>query len=860
MDEIKRKLTQIEAQLSGRRLPARLMATAPLLFLALALMIGIIAQEAVSTRFGGTSGRISLVFWALLVGAGTTGVCSYFVAARRDPQPLLLAAGATLCFTGLGATRLIVFERPAHDDIRHLVGNERTLATIRGHLLTRPQSQRQDWCFARLSFSDPTSSFYLSIRQVKTERGWSDVAGTLRVQVNEPTPNLRIGDCVQLYCWLYRFEPPTNPGQFDLAAHLRRRGIYLGASVPSRAAIEVQQDAPPPNLLDRLRGRLSEAAARALLDDGTTTDPHGLLEALLLGNRGNIDRDTYEAFRRTGLLHMISLSGLHLGIFVGLIWRLGRRLGLLKPKRALVCAVATAVFVLVVPPRAPTVRAAIIVWTFCAAILLRRHTNPLNTLCLAAIVLLLIRPTQLFEVGWQLSFASVAGILAFTDPVELFIHDRADRRFGSQKDSAGHLGKLLRKAGRLGSPMFSVGIAAWLGGAGVLLYHFYTITPLTSLWTVLVFPLLVLVLTLGVLKIALFFLLPTLSYILGLLAGFSVKLLIGLVKILALPRVNCILIGHVALWLIVLYYGLVLLARFGPARHARIKRGLCVAMALILVTHLVTLKWQRTHRDHLRMTCLDVGHGQAIVVQFPGTKNVLFDAGSMYCHDVGTRIVLPFLDYMGVARLHAIVISHGDVDHINGIPEIVDRRRVEHVYANDTFFPQAEPSGPSALLIESLTRNKHTVERMPERLPFDGATVDTLWPLGHCTGDRQLSDNDRSLVARIEYAGVTVLLCSDIEAFAQRRIMALYPDLAARIVVVPHHGSKATRHEVFLPKLQPDVLIVSCGRRSLGAGQPSHDSFQPEYFFTAKNGAITVCVQSEGVVETAPYICGAEGE
>jgi competence protein ComEC len=745
------------------------------------------------------------------------------------------------------------------DDIRNLVGDERTLATVKGRILTRPYRQRQDWCFAEFVFTDPPSAFYLKIQQIKTDRGWSDSDGIIRVQVNEPTPNLRIGDLIQIYCWLHRFEPPTNPGQFDLAGHLGRRNIYFGAAVPSRAAITKFSETGP-STLDRLRNKLSEAASHALLGDRDAESPNGgLLGALLLGNRENIDRQTYEAFRKTGLLHLISLSGLHLGIFVGLIWWLCKTAGLLKPGRALVCIMATAIFLMVVPLRAPTVRAAVIAWTFCAAILLRRHTNPLNTLCLAAIILLLMRPTQLFEVGWQLSFASVAGILALTDHIENFIGERTSRWFRQQKNPAKLFTRIIKSMGAWFMRLFSMGVAAWLGGAGILLYHFYTITPLTSLWTVLVFPLVAFLLAVGVFKIALFFLLPTLSHLLGYLANTGAGLLIWIVKILAIPEVNCILIGHMALWVIVPYYGIVLVARFGRTRNPSLKRAMCVALSLTLVGYIGVLKWQRTHRDHLSMTCLDVGHGQAILLQLPGAKNVLFDAGSMYQNDIGSRIVLPFLDYMGLGHLHAIAISHNDIDHINGIPEIGDRRRVDHIYANRAFFAQIETERTATLLANHLAKQGHTIEQVPRTLQAKNAIVRTLWPPDESPGRNNLSDNDQSLVSQIQCAEVSLLLCSDIEEFAQQRLMALDPNLTAQIVVAPHHGSTATRSRNFLPSLQSEILIVSCGRRKRNPRQLSTSLFHPKYFSTAENGAISVCVQASGMVETATWILKPEG-
>jgi competence protein ComEC len=118
--------------------------------------------------------------------------------------------------------------------------------------------------------------------------------------------------------------------------------------------------------------------------------------------------------------------------------------------------------------------------------------------------------------------------------------------------------------------------------------------------------------------------------------------------------------------------------------------------------------------------------GKYSAVRLPGTMNILFDAGSMYTSDVGTRIVLPFLDYMGVSRLHAIVLSHHDIDHINGVPEVVDRRRVDHVYANDVFLAQSQTAETASLLLEHLDARGVRGDRVPEIIAAGPARIHTL--------------------------------------------------------------------------------------------------------------------------------------
>jgi len=821
MDEIRRKLDLIDEQLARQNATGRLIRTAPLFFCAAGLMAGILLQAKLPmTRTEGCPWAWARV-WMILLGLCAGGTCVYFIHNRRHPRPGVLACGAAFCFLCLGAVRLIAFTTPAGDDVRHLVGAERRLATIAGCIVTEPRIEQREWAFARFSHADPSTSFYLTLGQVKTGAGWRHTRGTIRVLVGEPAPSLRIGDSIQAFCWLHRFEDPTNPGQFNVAEYLRHRNVWVGASVASRNAISIRRESPPA-VLTRLRKILGRAAARALLDHAPSDTPsEGLLEALLLGYRGNIDRRTYEAFRKTGLLHLISLSGMHLGILAGLLWWLGKTLGLLKPARALVCMAATVIFLLVVPPRPPTIRAAVIVLVCCLSILLRRRANPLNSLSLAAMVLLLLRPMNLFEAGWQLSFAAVAGILSLTGGIERFIRDRITSRLPTFGRLPRPVTRVVQGIGNAAIRLLAAGWAAWLGGAGILLYHFYTITPLASVWTVLVFPFVAAILILGFVKVVLFFLLPTLSTVLGSVACVLADVLIEIVRLIAKLDFSQVLMGHVTLGPIVLYYALVFLAAFVHIRRPALKKAACAVLALTLFLSLGLIKWQRTQRNHLSLTCLDVGHGQAILARLPGSTNILFDAGSLYKAD---------------------------------IPEIAGGRRIEHVYAADPFLAPTKTEGAARFLADWLREKALAMEPVPETLTIGPTKITTLWPVPDMALDPELGDNNRSLVTLIELAGVKILLCSDIEQSTQQQILRLYRGLEADVVVVPHHGSTATLRPGFLQELDPKVLLCSCGKKEQAHRLGSVKDVNASLWCTATNGAVTICVDKAGVVETTTHL------
>ncbi len=846
MDPIQKKLLLIEDQLNRPDFHKQLFRSCPLLFAAFGLITGIILQNFFN---------FPLPPLLLLLIASALAAIIFFARSKSTLHTWPLAYTALICFTCLGAVRLLSYHRPNPNDIRNLVTGDRTLAAIQGRIVTEPYINRnENWKFQRFIFTDAGTSFYLDITAALTTSGWADATGTVRVRVNEPVFDLNSGDRIRLYCWLEKFSSPTNPGQFNVAKFLARKNVFLAASVNSRDAIEIIIDKTAP--LPRITSKLRNIVKALLLADITAESPSaGLLEALLLGSRSNIDSATYAAFRETGLLHFISLSGMHLGIFIGILWRLCRIAGLIKPARSAVCLIALAVFLLIVPPRAPTLRAAIICVSFCASFFFHRRSNPLNSLSLAAIILLLITPTSLFDAGWQLSFTCVLGILFFPRWIENFFREKILDRPPPQ-----NLRIQLRLYGLIVSvtyyplKMFAVGIAAWLGGAGILLYHFHTICPLTSLWTVAAFPFIAFILILGYVKIILASLLPTAAMALAALLAGLCDLLIRLVTVIANLNISEILIGSVPIAVIAIYYIYLFFIRFIYLKKPLLKKTISITGALALIFFFGLTKYHRTFRDDLTINCLDVGHGQAILAQLPGTDNILFDAGSISRSDIGRRIVGPFLKYSGISKIDSVVISHADIDHINAVPEVVEIASVESVYANSVFLEKINSTATTAFLSRLLEEKNLKIQLLDTAIETaHPAEIKILWPDEQATKNKTLSDNDNSTVVLITFAGRKVLLCADIENYAQARLTKSHPNLTADIVIAPHHGSAKTMYPGFLEQLNPAILICSCGKNWYENNRLIAPIAGAEMFYTHVDGAVTIRIDKAGHITTSTF-------
>jgi competence protein ComEC len=587
---------------------------------------------------------VPLTLWPALAGA--TAAIALLHARRTQSRPLQLALWAALSCLCLGAVRMAYAERVDPHDVRQILPAGPRLATLRGRVVRDIRIGERDWVFKVLHSEDPGTRFYVQTSGVQTTQGWRRVHGTVGVWVGEPIDDLQIGDEIQMCGWLERLTPPTNPGQFDIASYLLDQGVVAAATLKSRQGIEKR---PPSSLGSALRWVYSMRHRTCLaLACHWPDDPRslGLVQALVLGVRADVQNDVSEAFYRTGLLHYVSLSGMHFAILVGVVWFLARVAGLLRPAAAAVCSAAVGLFVLLIPAMAPAMRAAILCWVFCAGVLVRRQGHGVNTLALAALLLLLARPSYLLDPSWQLSFACMAGIFLLSGPIEKAVREgwRLVQPAGNRLADGGRPPPVplwLRKGAEAILPLLCVGFGAWLASAGIVLYHFYNLTPLAPVWTVLVFPAVWVVMVLGVVKVLASLVLHGLCPVTAWTLAAATRVLIWAVDQLGHVDVSSVRVGHISTVPILLYYGLLATVLLIDVRRRPLWRATVVAVACVTLAWVGWTKWQHTHRCDLIMTCLDVGHGQAIVVQPPGSGALLLDAGSRVKADVGTRIVNP---------------------------------------------------------------------------------------------------------------------------------------------------------------------------------------------------------------------------
>ncbi len=282
------------------------------------------------------------------------------------------------------------------------------------------------------------------------------------------------------------------------------------------------------------------------------------------------------------------------------------------------------------------------------------------------------------------------------------------------------------------------------------------------------------------------------------------------------------------------------------------KKAVCRAIVVVILISLGITKYRSNYRGDLELTCLAVGHGQAVFVGMPGGENLLFDAGSLGTKDCGRRVVVSFLRHKGISRLDGIFLSHDDIDHINGVPEIVSACEVGGIYANEGLLIKAGTWSTAGYLADCLRDENQQLKLLDECVLSDGrAKIIPLWPGPEVCRDESINDNNKSQVTLIEFAGRKILLCSDIERFAQEQILQMYPGLRADVMVMPHHGSTRNLIDGFVEKIGAETLIASCSRARYEAAYKSASG--AKVFYTPVDGAVTVTISAAGGIVAAGF-------
>ncbi|GBE00533.1 comEC family competence protein [bacterium BMS3Abin07] len=611
-----------------------------------------------------------------------------------------------------------------------------------------------------------------------------------------------------------------NPSSF-------RHDVQISASLKEVYSLKVKKDI-------MWYVQRSRAALISFFRKEFSQDVAGFLGAIVTGDRSGVSADMRKSFASSGLAHLLAVSGVHFGIFSFLVFSvfrfilkrlpypvLNRMTLYITPSglSALLSLPFMTFYLFLSGAGIPAIRSFIMINVFLFGMLLGKKGMWKNSVALAAFILLVISPDAVFDVSFLLSFTAVVSIgyaLEWNNEKsnELFIPGMKE---------------LFRdRIWRWTTVTFIISVAAYVGTMPLVLYFFHSVSLVSPVTNMVISP------------VVCFLIIP------GAVLGSFVYLLTGMFPLTSILQVLC----HAVLqWIyglgtidfirfpvpafpvilsVIFYACLSLLIFLRKKRYGAVLSLLC--LAIILVYPFIK------GGDDFQVTFLDVGQAESAVIVLPDKKVVVIDTGK------DGRQTAGYLDYLGIDKIDALVLSHSGNDHAGGVWYITGMKETEMLFDNGMIiYPGPVPSGIT-----------HRALKRGDIIEGDGYTIEILHPYkGFYTAysSKASEENNESLVLKVKARGMSVLFTGDIESEAEDNMVHLGGYLKSDVLKVPHHGSKTSSTPGFLSAVNPSVAVISSGMFN-PYGHPHAQTLarlkDVRTFNTARDGAVKIELSSPG--------------
>jgi competence protein ComEC len=639
-------------------------------------------------------------------------------------------------------------------------------------------------------------------RDATEDRTSRRILTTLRGISRSPEyPSLRCGARIVARATLEPFPFQRNPGEFDYGRYLTLNDIQGVATIADPEDCMATEESSFSSF-NAFVGMLQRTLYHRI-DEYHSHEQASFLKGVILGYRADLSPEIKQSFVNTGTIHILAVSGSNVAVIVLIIYSLMGFFRLPKRISGIFTIAGILIFMFITGASPSVVRASIMACVLMVGTMVERKTDIYNSLAIAAMIILLIDTRSLFDVGFQLSFAAVVSIVYFY-PILVKVINRIPERFEEIK-AVDYLLKLL-----------AVSLAAQIGTLPFTAYYFGRISLVSLLANLIVVPLSGINVLLGVATVAFSCVSTFVASCYAALNGLAIDFLLGFVRAAGDVPYAYTETARFTSYHALFYYSMV--AILFHLNNPRIVKWGIVA-GLIVLNGTVVRAIAHSGKGVVRVTFLDVGQGDAILVQSPMGRTMLVDAGPReFRYDAGERTIAPFLKRTGISELDVVALSHSHSDHIGGVPFLLESGMVSQIVECDV--------GASSALyrkLKEIVNQRQTRYRSTERgdvIPLDSTMrLYVLHP--RVEEDAHRSLNNTSVVLKLMYGKTSMLLSGDAEVEAEDRFCPRYRGfLASDILKVGHHGSATSTSESLLDCVRPAVAVVSVGTRNK-FGHPS---------------------------------------
>ncbi len=648
---------------------------------------------------------------------------------------------------------------------------------------------------------EPKLSLIIEVDSVKVTGKTIPIKNNFICNIKEKNPGslnkfydkICVGNYVIIKGTINKPREERNPGEFDYYKYLLSRDISALVYVPGVRNIKIVESKVRSirNLIFEIRKAISR-----LIDNLYNHRTAGLLKGLLLADRSEIDYRVKENFINSGVIHVLAVSGLHVGFIVIIFFFLFSRASIYP--RTILTIIGLIAFLLITNNPPSVFRATIMAIVMLLVFLSNRNYNAINALAIAALMLLIIDPSELFNPGFQLSFSAVLSIL-----IVYPLLDTKVRELNIQNSLVRYV--LLFTA---------VSLAAQLGTLPFTLIYFNKLSVISLFTNLLVIPMIGLIISLGILSLTV-----AVFWTWGALMFSSANMLIAdilfyIVKIFGELKYSHLFIREFSILDSIEYYILFLIFIFALKKFSN---STAIILTVILLVGNGIVYVQLDNKEllpdgKLSIVMIDIGQGDGILLKFPNGKYGLIDAGNATpSFDNGERVIAPLLKRLGIDKIDYGFITHIDSDHYKGFLYLIANGFISKIYK-----PKLDTSLAKDVRLEKLIHkmnidleyySKKSIDFGNARMYILNDTTNTIY--------KGFDTNNKSGVFKIVHGSNTFLFVGDAEKSVEKLLVNTYGKfLDVDLLKVGHHGSKTSSSELFIDYTKPKVALISVGENN----------------------------------------------
>jgi competence protein ComEC len=609
-------------------------------------------------------------------------------------------------------------------------------------------------------------------------------------QLDSLYDRIAIGNTIHFQGNFYKGNEERNPGEFDYNKYLRTRGISGLLTAYDVSSLKIIND--DKNILSTIvfiARKNIERQIEVLYDMQSAA----LLRGLLLADRSLISYDTKTEFINSGILHILAVSGLHVGFIILIFLFLFGRFNIYL--RSILTIVGLIIYLILIGPPPSAFRAGIMAIVLIAAIITNRSTNLFNSIAIAGFIILFIHPEELFTAGFQLSFSAVISIAIIYSPIRKWLN--------ISQISSGSIKNVIM--------FIAFSLAVQIGTLPFTIHYFGKVSLVALITNLLVIPLVGIIIGIGILSIAIALMSIAIAGYLSLVNNLIINFTYYLVHLIGSGSQSYLRISSFSVYDIVLFYtflsiALVFYRKFNNYVARIILLILCV-INFLLLSHFDNKELMPDNK--LSVMMIDVGQGDSFLLKFPNGKTALIDAGvATYSNDTGERVILPLINYLGINKIDYGFVSHIDLDHYGGFISLIHYGKISGIYK-----PVIDSSESNDVRFEKyLAANKLTGNYYRKRIiKIGNARIYVLNFFDYNSSD----SNNRSGLLKVVYGNSEFLFTGDLNKQGEEHYSKIYRGfLDSDVLKVGHHGSKTSSSKGFLKFVTPEVSLISDGRQN----------------------------------------------